>query len=123
MRFEIGQKVRVKDFGKLAKEFSVKDGGIVIGDYLFDRAMKIYCGEEYRIYNCFADGTYELMTNDNEGWLFHEKVLETIDTEDAYITQISVLLRKIKEQETEINNLKAQIKSMSKLEKRAYNKK
>ena len=74
--FGIGQKVRVKDFSALADKYGVIDGGIAIGDYMFEKAMKVYCGEEYRVLNHFEDNTYELDTNDNGNWVFHEEVLE-----------------------------------------------
>lgn len=74
--FGIGQKVRVKDFSELAGKYGITDGGIVIGDYMFEKAMKVYCGEEYRVLSHFEDNTYELDTNDNENWVFHEEVLE-----------------------------------------------
>lgn len=78
MKYGIGQKVRVKDFSELVKEFGVEpNGNIIIGNYYFDRQMKVYCGEEYRIKNTYADGTYELDLQDGGEWFFSEEMLET----------------------------------------------
>lgn len=76
MKYGVGQKVRIKDFSELADKYGISNGGVVIGDYFFEREQKVYCGEEYRVHNCFNDRTYELATGDTEGWLFHEEVLE-----------------------------------------------
>ena len=78
MKYGVGQKVRVKDFSELVKEFGVEpNGNIIIGNYYFDRQMKVYCGEEYRIKNTYADGTYELDLQDGGEWFFSEEMLET----------------------------------------------
>ena len=78
MKYGIGQKVRVKDFSELVKEFGVEpNGNVLIGNYYFDRQMKVYCGEEYRIKNTYADGTYGLDLQDGGDWVFSEEMLET----------------------------------------------
>lgn len=84
MKYGIGQKVKVKDFSELVKEFGVEsNGNIIIGNYYFVRQMKVYCGEEYRIKNTYADGTYELDLQDGEEWFFSEEMLEEINKVDV----------------------------------------
>ena len=75
MKFGVGQLVRVKDFGELARKYQVENGGVIIGDYFFEREMKIYCGETFRVKSCF-DGVYELFTEDDSMWVFAGEVLE-----------------------------------------------
>lgn len=79
MKYGIGQKVRVKDFKELAKKYGVQSNGdIYIGDYSFEREMKVYCGEEYRILNHFEGDLYELSLKDGGYWYFHSEVLEDV---------------------------------------------
>ena len=89
MKHGIGQKVKIKDFSELVKEFGTDTcGNIIIGNCFFNRQMKVYCGEEYRIKNTYSDGTYELDLQDGGEWYFTEEMFEgdkavtvNIDTE------------------------------------------
>lgn len=86
MKYGIGQKVKVKSFNELAENYPIYNGGIEIDGYLFERQMKVYCCEEYKIKNIF-DGLYELDTADGELWLFHENVLEPINKPISHETE------------------------------------
>lgn len=101
MKFGVGQLVRVKDFGELASKYVVCDGGIVIGDYFFEREMKIYCGETFRVKSCFGN-LYELYTEDDGMWVFAGETLELPNTPNE-------LEVKVKELESENAKLKVEI--------------
>lgn len=113
MKFGVGQLVRVKDFGELASKYVVCDGGIVIGDYFFEREMKIYCGETFRVKSCF-DGVYELFTEDDSMWVFAGEVLELPTEKTIY--------EKYEELEKEIA-LKSQKVEVEEKPKRTYTRK
>lgn len=101
MKFGVGQLVRVKDFGELANKYVVENGGVIIGDYFFEREMKIYCGETFRVKSCF-DGLYELYTDDDSMWVFAAETLELPNTPNE-------LEVKVKELESENAKLKVEI--------------
>ena len=91
MKYGIGQKVRVKDFSELAKKYGVQSNGdIYIGDYAFEREMKVYCGEEYYIANHYDGNLYELTLNDGGYWYFIDEVLE--DMRDKQLNEKPIIL-------------------------------
>lgn len=99
MKFGVGQKVRVKDFCEMAHKYVVENGGIIIGDYFFEREMKVYCGETFRVKSCF-DEVYELYTEDDGMWVFAEETLESPNDKSLY--------EKYEELEKELAALKAE---------------
>lgn len=129
MKFAIGDKVRVKDFSELAKKFPIYKGGIKIGnDYLFERAMKVYCGEIYIISDSVGD-LYELGTADYENWAFHQEVLEKADITAGLLSdELSNAKIKIQALEEEVKQLKSKQEEKAEKEeitftKRTYRKK
>lgn len=113
MKFGVGQLVRVKDFGELARKYQVENGGVIIGDYFFEREMKIYCGETFRVKSCF-DGLYELYTDDDSMWVFAGETLELPTEKTIY--------EKCEELEKEIA-LKSQKVEVEEKPKRTYKRK
>lgn len=113
MKFGVGQLVRVKDFGELAHKYVVENGGVIIGDYFFDREMKIYCGETFRVKSCFA-GVYELYTDDDSMWVFVAETLESPNDKSFY--------EKYEELEKEVA-LKSQKVEVEEKPKRQYTRK
>ena len=113
MKFGVGQLVRVKDFGELAHKYVVENGGVIIGDYFFEREMKIYCGETFRVKSCF-DGVYELFTEDDSMWVFAGEVLELPTEKTIY--------EKYEELEKEVA-LKSQKVEVEENPKRQYTRK
>lgn len=113
MKFGVGQLVRVKDFGELARKYQVENGGVIIGDYFFEREMKIYCGETFRVKSCF-DGVYELFTEDDSMWVFAGEVLELPTEKTIY--------EKYEEFEKEVA-LKSQNIELEEKPKRQYTRK
>ena len=113
MKFGVGQLVRVKDFGELASKYVVENGGVIIGDYFFEREMKIYCGETFRVKSCF-DGLYELYTDDDSMWVFAGEVLELPTEKTIY--------EKYEELEKEVA-LKSQKVEVEEKPKRQYTRK
>ena len=77
MKYGIGQRVKIKNYDELEKEFGAEpNGSIIIGNYYFDPQMKDYCGKVYRVRNTYVDCTYELDLPDNAEWFFTEEMLE-----------------------------------------------
>ena len=113
MKFGVGQLVRVKDFGELARKYQVENGGVIIGDYFFEREMKIYCGETFRVKSCF-DGLYELYTDDDSMWVFDAETLELPTEKTIY--------EKYEELEKEVA-LKSQKVEVEEKPKRTYTRK
>lgn len=89
MKYGIGQKVKIKDFSELVKEYGVEpNGSVIIGNCYFDRQMKVYCGEEYTIVSTFPGGYYELDVKDDGYWyftseMFAEEKPKTVDKPKA----------------------------------------
>ena len=114
MKFGVGQLVRVKDFGELAHKYVVCDGGIVIGDYFFEREMKIYCGETFRVKSCFGN-LYELYTEDDGMWVFAGETLELPSEKTIY--------EKYDELQNEVVALKTDKVEVEEKPKRTYTRK
>lgn len=114
MKFGVGQLVRVKDFGELAHKYVVENCGVIIGDYFFEREMKIYCGETFRVKSCF-DGVYELFTEDDSMWVFAGEVLELPTEKTIY--------EKYEELQNEVDALKTDKVEVEEKPKRQYTRK
>lgn len=114
MKYGIGQRVRVKDFETLKEEYGVNENGEVeVGDYIFTREMKIFCGEKCRILNAFADGTYDLDLKGSEEWYFTDQMLETEDSQNT--TLVAQLKAENEQLKTENETLKQKIAELEKL--------
>ena len=114
MKFGVGQLVRVKDFGELSRKYQVENGGVIIGDYFFEREMKVYCGETFRVKSCF-DGLYELYTDDDSMWVFAAETLELPTEKTIY--------EKYEELQNEVVALKTDKVEVEEKPKRTYTRK
>lgn len=138
MKYAIGDFVRVKDFSELASKYPIDgEGNIIICDYVFDREMKVYCGEVHTISDIWGD-IYKLKGFDE--WAFGEEVLELPEerhlreeTLQRLKTEIKVLKNENRELRDKLNEkIKAEpikdeiqddISEDIKPKKRAYNRK
>lgn len=80
MRYKIGDKVRVRQWIDMAKEFGNKDGNIPINGCLFVKEMKQYCGRTYEVYDTGL--YYYILATENEvlGWCFTDSMLEDVNS-------------------------------------------
>ena len=59
MKYKVGDKVRVRQWDDMAREFRVnKYGNIDVGNILFSKAMKRYCGKVLTIDYIFNNRYY-----------------------------------------------------------------
>lgn len=84
MRYKVGDKVRVRQWDDMAKEFYVNDGGnIFVGGYYFVNKMKQFCGKVYKVCrtNLYGENSYLLNSEDEIiDWLFTEGMLEDVNS-------------------------------------------
>lgn len=84
MRYKVGDKVRVRQWDDMAKEFYVNDGGnIFVDGYYFVNKMKQFCGKVYKVCrtNLYGENSYLLNSEDEIiDWLFTEGMLEDVNS-------------------------------------------
>ena len=80
MRYKVGDKVRVRQWDDMKREFGECLGAIDTSFCLFVSSMKVYCGLVYeiaKVYGCY----YELKSNekpDIKKWYFTDDMLEGV---------------------------------------------
>ncbi len=84
MRYKVGDKVRVRQWDDMAKEFYVNDGGnIFVDGYYFVNKMKQFCGKVYKVCrtNLHSENSYLLNSEDEIfDWLFTDGMLEDVNS-------------------------------------------
>ena len=94
MRYKIGDKVRVRQWVDMAKEFDVNDkGNIFVDGYFFVNEMKQFCGKVYEVYgaNLYDWNCYILNSEDEIlDWCFTDGMLEDVNSL-SYTTDSSTL--------------------------------
>lgn len=82
MRYKVGDKVRVRQWDDMVKEFGEHLGAIDTPFCLFISSMKVYCGLVYeiaKVYGCY----YELKSNEKsyiKKWYFTDDMLEDVNS-------------------------------------------
>ena len=81
MKYKVGDKVRVRKYSDMAKEFGVnEDGDIPVTPALyFIKEMSIFCGGTFTILGINDDG-YSLL-GDKDGFIFTDEMLLPVDAE------------------------------------------
>lgn len=83
MRYKVGDKVRVRQWDDMAKEFYVNDrGNIFVDGYYFVNKMKQFCGKVYKVCrtNLYGENSYLLNSEDEIfDWLFTDGMLEDVN--------------------------------------------
>lgn len=80
MKYKVGDKVRVRQWDDMAKEFGVNNGNIPINGCLFVKEMKQYCGRTYEVYG--KSLYYYILATENEvlEWCFTDSMLEDVNS-------------------------------------------
>ena len=75
--FKIGDKVKIRTWESMAKEFGTDRDGDISCKCWFVTDMKKYCGKVFTIKEVLCDGNYYLSSDDNVSeWKFSEDMLE-----------------------------------------------
>lgn len=80
MRYKVGDKVRVRQWDDMVKEFGYDGVDIYIDNYYFVEEMKQYCGKTYEV--CNADWFCYNLKTENEvlDWSFTDGMLEDVNS-------------------------------------------
>lgn len=80
MKYKVGDKVRVRQWDDMVKEFGYDGVDIYIDNYYFVEEMKQYCGKTYEV--CNADWFCYNLKNENEvlDWFFTDGMLEDVNS-------------------------------------------
>lgn len=117
MRYKIGDKVRVRQWDDMAKEFGECLGAIDTPFCLFASSMKVYCGLVYEIDEVYGH-CYELKSNekpDVKKWYFTDDMLESIASPSLKTPKTQKeSKKKMKKQKTQRERLKGQLKEYQK---------
>ena len=80
MKYKVGDKVRVRQWDDMAKEFGYDGVNIYIDEYYFVEEMKQYCGKTYEV--CGANLFCYILKTENEvlDWSFTDGMLEDVSS-------------------------------------------
>ena len=83
MRYKVGDKVRVRQWDDMKREFGECLGAIDTPFCLFVSSMKVYCGLVYEIAKVYGCYYYELKSNEKpyiKKWYFTDDMLEDVSS-------------------------------------------
>lgn len=94
MKYKVGDKVRVRTWKDMAKEYGIDEfTGSIRVPHSFTHTMKKYCGKIMTIKNVFYD--FYLLEEADEPWCFSEEMLESVSTPTTpSLTQTLIVYRK-----------------------------
>lgn len=85
VKFKVGDKVRIRQWDDMKKEFKVDcDGDIIMNNCWFSKGMKHLCGRTAEIDNIDSEGKIQLINwscDDNTDWYFCGDMLELFNEE------------------------------------------
>lgn len=105
MRYKVGDKVRVRQWDDMKREFGECLGAIDTPFCLFVSSMKVYCGLVYEIAKVYGCYYYELKSNekpDIKKWYFTDDMLEGVASPSLKTPKMQ------KESEKKMKNRKTQ---------------
>lgn len=88
MKYKIGDRVRVRQWDEMEKEFGLDPKGDISCDLIFVKDMREYCGKVFTVRNAFSQ-IYHLdgcETNFGFWWGFSDDMLEPVDNKKIVIT-------------------------------------
>lgn len=113
MVYKVGDKVRVRQWDDMAKEFGECLGAIDTPFCLFVSSMKVYCGLVYEIAKVYGCYYYELKSNekpDIKKWYFTDDMLEGVASPSLKTPKMQKESeRKMKKQKTQRERLEEQL--------------
>ena len=113
MGYKVGDKVRVRQWDDMAKEFGKCLSAIDTPFYLFVSSMKVYCGLVYEIAEVYGR-CYELKSNeklDIKKWYFTDDMLESVASPSLKTPKTQKESeKKMKKQMTQRERLEEQLK-------------
>lgn len=117
MGYKVGDKVRVRQWDDMAKEFGECLGAIDMPFCLFVSSMKVYCGLVYEIAEVYGR-CYELKSNekpDIKKWYFTDDMLESVASPSLKTPKTQKESeKKMKKQMTQRERLEEQLKEYQK---------
>ena len=117
MRYKVGDKVRVRQWDDMAKEFGECLDAIDTPFCLFVSSMKVYCGLVYEIAEVYGR-CYELKSNekpDIKKWYFTDDMLESVASPSLKTPKTQKESeKKMKKQMTQRERLEEQLKEYQK---------
>lgn len=113
MRYKVGDKVRVRQWDDMKREFGECLGAIDTPFCLFVSSMKVYCGLVYEIAKVYGCYYYELKSNekpDIKKWYFTDDMLEGVASPSLKTPKMQKESeKKMKKQKTQRERLEEQL--------------
>ena len=118
MRYKVGDKVRVRQWDDMKREFGECLGAIDTPFCLFVSSMKVYCGLVYEIARVYGCCYYELKSNEKpyvKKWYFTDDMLESVASPSLKTPKTQKESeKKMKKQMTQRERLEEQLKEYQK---------
>ena len=73
--FKVGDKVKIKSWDKMVKEYGLNADGNILCKYKFTVDMKYLCGETFTIYSIFEKYTV-YFENADDDWMYSTDMIE-----------------------------------------------
>lgn len=113
MRYKVGDKVRVRQWDDMKREFGECLGAIDTPFCLFVSSMKVYCGLVYEIARVYGCCYYELKSNEKpyvKKWYFTDDMLESVASPSLKTPKMQKESeKKMKKQKTQRERLEEQL--------------
>lgn len=106
MRYKVGDKVRVRDWDDMVKEFGICGGNITIPGCYFVEIMKKYCNNIVTISELTINDKY-LVKEDSNCFCWCDEMFESLD---PFGNALDEMMKKINKYDKEINKMKKEIK-------------
>lgn len=106
MRYKAGDKVRVRDWDDMVKEFGICGGNITIPGCYFVDYMKKYCNCIVTISELTIHDKY-LVEEDSNGFYWCDEMFESLDSFDNALDE---MMKKINQYDKEIEEMKKETK-------------
>lgn len=76
--YKVGQKVRVKSWEQMEKEYGLNCRGNIPTPLVFTRKMIVFCGNTYTIKSVFNHGeTLAFFEDETKGWSWDNEMIES----------------------------------------------
>ena len=83
MKYKVGDKVRVREWDDMEKEFGLDEyGGIVVCGFSFDINMKELCGKEF-VVESVGEYSHSYLLSGAGPYGFSEGMLESVEEKEA----------------------------------------